>query len=271
MVAAVAVVAVVAGLPLLVSTSSDGDRRRALPPPVPWTVPSADYGVAPRTGTQSGIAPGSGSASTVPSRSVTAGAATGSPPAATAAPGAAAKPAPRQPVRFTAVSGEGCQQNAASGCHRSGWHDDWYSKGSGGWSRDGCNGRVVSVPMSGSASRDDDSNVVVWWFRTTGIQEGTCTLQMYVPDTGNRRDAAGKPAHYLVFGSASPDSSPLSAFDVDQAANQGRWVTGTQVTLTGGQFSVRMVTRGIDWGAGHEGDHLGVSAAKADCRERSPG
>jgi len=35
--------------------------------------------------------------------------------------------------------------------------------------------------------------------------------------------------------------------------------------MTGGRLSVRMVTRGIDFGSGRSGAHLGVSALRLDC------
>ena len=46
---------------------------------------------------------------------------------------------------------------------------------------DGCAGRVVSVPMSGSPTADDPDNVVVWWFR---VPAGTsCAVAVFVRST----------------------------------------------------------------------------------------
>ncbi|MDI6104663.1 hypothetical protein QLQ12_39335 [Actinoplanes sp. NEAU-A12] len=148
----------------------------------------------------------------------------------------------------------------------SGQASDWYHSSSGGWTGDGCGGRVVSVPMSGSLTKDDRDNVIVWWFRTGPVRTGNCVLSVYVPDTGNPKDAAGKPAHYLVRADDDIDAGVIAEFDVDQSANQGRWVDAGRYGITSGEISVQMVTRGIDWGSGREDDHLGVSALRADCR-----
>src|SRR5205814_6974710 len=119
------------------------------------------------------------------------------------------------------------------------------------------------VPMSGSATRDDNDNVVVWWFRTGPVTRGQCAVSVYVPNTGKAKDAGGKPAHYIVYPSTDASGTPAAEFDVDQAGNRGRWVAAGTFPVTDAQLSVRMVTRGIDWGSGREGDHLGASALKA--------
>jgi hypothetical protein len=175
-------------------------------------------------------------------------------------PNAAAPPA--NAARFAAVSGESCRQTADSGYYRSGWHTDWYARSNGGWTGDGCAGRMVAVPMSGSTTTDDPDNVIVWWFKVRA--RAHCAVSVHVPRTGTARDSAGAPATYFVYGSADATGSSIGRFTVDQVHNQGRWVpVGT--FATSGQLSVRMVTRGIDWGPGREGAHLGVSALKLSC------
>ncbi|GHJ46929.1 hypothetical protein Cs7R123_42710 [Catellatospora sp. TT07R-123] len=169
------------------------------------------------------------------------------------------------PVTFTAVAGESCPGQADRGFRRSGWASDWYG-GGGGWSGDGCGGASVSVPMTGSATADDADNVVVWWFRTGPVTRGTCAVSVHVPGTGHPLDSAGKPAHYQVYGSTDATGAVLATLDVDQTANQGRWVSAGSVAITGGQLSVRMTTRGVDWGPGRDGAHLGVSALKVSCK-----
>jgi hypothetical protein len=181
---------------------------------------------------------------------------------APAAPRRAAPPPPA-PARYAAVSGEGCPQQPTSGYFRKGWHTDWYARGSGGWAGDGCSGRMVAVPMSGSTTADDPDNVIVWWF-SVGSRT-TCTLSVHVPGTGNVMDAAGAPATYFVYASADASGPAIAKFTVDQVRNQGRWVSAGPVTQSTGQLSVRMVTRGIDWGPGRAGAHHGVSALRVRC------
>jgi hypothetical protein len=180
-------------------------------------------------------------------------------PAAPGVPGT--KPAP---ATYTAVSGEGCGQTADHGYFRKGFADDWRIRDQGGLTSNGCHGAAVAVPMSGEAHHDDNDNVVVWWFATAPVTGGGCSISVFVPDTGTSSDSAGKPAHYLVFGSADATGRTIGQFDVDQTRHRGAWVDAGQVD-TGGQVSVRMVTRGVDFGSGRDGAHLGASAVRVSC------
>jgi hypothetical protein len=215
-----------------------------------WPVDAAppDYGTLPP---DAGV-PGDGSA----------------PPTASAGPAtpapAAPPAAPTTPKSYTAVAGEGCTQTADHGYFRSGFASDWRSRSGGGLTTDGCHGAMVAVPMSGDARRDDNDNVIVWWFRTAPVTTGSCAISVYVPDTGNDSDSAGQPAHYLVFRTDNASGATAGQFDVDQTRNRGRWVDAGRFPA-GGKLSVRMVTRGIDFGRGREGAHLGVSALRVTC------
>lgn len=201
--------------------------------------------------------------------STTASASAGGSPAASAlaAPQRPASkgtaPAKPPPPRFTALSGEGCPQTASGGYWNHGWFKDWYAVGKGGWNSDGCTGRMIAVPMSGDANRDDPDNIVVWWF--TVPAGATCGVSVYVPATGNVMDAAGEPATYFVYPTTAGDGSSIGQFGVDQVHNQGRWVDTGRYPVSTGQMSVRMVTRGVDWGPGRAGAHLGVSAVRVTC------
>jgi hypothetical protein len=185
--------------------------------------------------------------------------------AATQRPAPKATPPPKvpPPPRFSAIAGEGCPPTANSGYWNRGWFRDWYAVGRGGWNGDGCTGRMIAVPMSGDANRDDPDNVVVWWF--TVPSQATCGVSVYVPGTGNVLDAAGAPATYFVYGTTAGRGSSIGQFGVDQVHNQGRWVDTGQYPVSTGQLSVRMVTRGVDWGPGRSGAHLGVSAVRVTC------
>ncbi|NJC72017.1 hypothetical protein HC031_20185 [Planosporangium thailandense] len=167
---------------------------------------------------------------------------------------------------YTAVAGQSCPQAAGTGFYQKGWSADWRSRPTGGWSGDGCAGQVVAVPMSGDANQDDPDNVVVWSFRTGTVNRGSCAVRVHVPGTGDPTDAAGKPAHYVVYGSVDVGGTAAGSFDVDQTVNQGRWVEAGSFPVTTGQLAVQMVTRGVDWGPGRDGAHLGVSALRVDCR-----
>jgi len=101
---------------------------------------------------------------------------------------------------------------------------------------------------------------------TGAVKSGSCAVSTYVPDTGRSSDSAGKPAHYVVYPSSDASGAPIGQFDVDQTRNRGRFVDGGRFTLSGsGRLSVRMVTRGVDFGSGRDDAHLGVSALRLTC------
>ncbi len=174
------------------------------------------------------------------------------------------RPAPTTPqTHYVAVAGESCPQTAVSGFFYRGWYREWYTRPTGGWTGDGCAGRVISVPMSGDRNIDDPDNVVVWWFR---VPAGAgCAIAVYVPGTGYVLDAAGAPATYLVYATTDATGKQIAQFNVDQVHNQGRWVDVGTFRAGGDQLSVRLATRGIDFGPGRDGAHLGVSALRARC------
>lgn len=185
------------------------------------------------------------------------------PPATSAAPArSASASAPAKVVPLAAVSGPGCPQTNGHGFFMSGFASDWHFS-DGGFTGDGCPARTVAVPMSGSATKDDNDNVVVWWFQ--GAPDSSCTVSVFAPSPTKALDSAGKPAHYLVFGTVDASGPRVGEFDVDQTANRGKWVTAGKFPMTGGRLSVRLVTRGIDFGSGRSGAHLGASALKLDC------
>jgi hypothetical protein len=189
------------------------------------------------------------------------------------APGGARRPRPAPPASappttpgraaVVAVAGESCPQTRTSGYYRQGWWKDWYTRAGGGWTGDGCAGQVVSVPMSGSLSEDDPDNVIVWWFRVPAGR--SCAIEVFVPGTGYVLDAAGAPATYFVYAATQPSGAPIGQFTADQVHNQGRWVAAGAYRPAGDELAVRMVTRGVDWGPGRTGAHLGVSALRVTC------
>jgi hypothetical protein len=260
---ALAVVALLAAAMAVLRTWVDPDGQ-LLDPPLPgataerdaalpsllYEPPLPDQGVEPygTGGDQSGAA---AIAPTVPPR----------PTAAGTKP--AAPSLTRSAAHYAAVSGESCQQTTTSGYYTTGWFKDWYARSSGGWTGDGCGGHMIAVPMSGDAHTDDPDNIIVWRFATPALS--SCAISVYVPGTGNVLDAAGAPAIYFVYPTDNATGTPIGRFEVDQVHNQGRWLAVGSYRSTSGQLSVRMVTRGIDWGPGREGAHLGVSALRVTC------
>lgn len=251
------------------------------PVSAPSSVPvgPADNGVEPPLGADpssaasaGSVGPGGLSAPAAPAGSAAsggAGAPGGAPVGAPSGGGRVGAPPPAQqppapkPPAFAALSGESCPQKSNAGYYRKGWAHDWYTRSRGGWTGDGCGGPIVAVPMSGDSNKDDLDNVIVWWF-TVG-SSASCAISVYVPGTGDVRDADGAPATYFVYGTTNASGPAIASFTVDQVHNQGRWVgVGTFAQRTG-QLSVRMVTRGIDWGSGRNGAHLGVSALRVTC------
>jgi hypothetical protein len=225
-------------------------------PSAPATGP-ADVGVEPSGYAIEVPTSGASSPGLPPGTSPTAGRSGAAP-----APGPPAAP-PRPRPRYTALSGESCPQQSTAGYYRKGWASDWYSRSYGGWTGDGCRGQVVAVPMSGDPNKDDNDNVIVWWF---AVGSGaTCAVSVYVPGTGDVRDSDGAPATYFVYGSTDATGAAIAKFTVDQVHNQGRWVDAGAYQEGGGALSIRMVTRGIDWGSGRTGAHLGVSALRVSC------
>lgn len=259
MLAAVALVAAAATV-LRVWVKPDG---QLLDPPLPGT--AGERGAAPPSLVYEPPLPDMGVEPYVPGGDQS-GAAAAVPPTVPPRPTAATKPAtPPSPsaVRYAAVSGESCRQAPTSGYYTKGWFSDWYARSSGGWTGDGCAGRMIAVPMSGDAHTDDADNVIVWWFAVP--DRSSCAISVHVPRTGNALDAAGAPATYVVFPTRDATGTPIGRFEVDQVHNQGRWLAVGSYASPNGQLSVRMVTRGVDWGPGREGAHLGVSALRVAC------
>jgi hypothetical protein len=176
------------------------------------------------------------------------------------------QPPPRLAVAtYSAIAGDGCRHDSTRGYQEIGRYTDgsrgWYSRSSGAWTGDGCSGSFDALPMSGSATRDDRSAYVVWWFKPSNLRQGNCTISVYIPTGREFEDVAGDPAYYnVVAGEGSYDR--VSGFTVDQIANRGRWLTAGTFPLRDGQIAVQMVTRGQD----PNGEHLAAGQVRTSCR-----
>ena len=156
---------------------------------------------------------------------------------------------------WTAVAGPTCSNGATrfavSGYYRStsnGQPAGWTTSGSGGYSRDGCAGGFVSVPLSGQPSGYDRNRFVLWTFRLgAGLTRATCGLSTFIPYNPQIAYVGGQPAYYFYYGS-SPGSvaQPLGGYQIDQVATRGEWVASRSFTVTTGWVTVKLVDAGVN-------------------------
>ncbi|MFC4078750.1 hypothetical protein [Amycolatopsis samaneae] len=195
-------------------------------------------------------------------------AAPGGPPAGAVAPPAApggspdapqapagSPPAAQSASPFVLVAGPGCGGGSFGkpGYYTKG-DEGWLSSGSGGYGGEGCNGSFYSVPMSGDG-RDGD-NSAVWTFTTGPVSQGSCQLQVYIPN-GDATRVGGSPSYYTVSGGGS--------FQIDQTRQRGRWVDAGRFAVSGGKVSVQLHSRGVDWKNNGGLAHHAAAQLKATC------
>ncbi|MFF2658628.1 hypothetical protein ACFVUH_14800 [Kitasatospora sp. NPDC058032] len=186
--------------------------------------------------------------------------------------------APQQPApppaaakaTYSAIGGSNCGTSSVAYAQHGWWEQGttgWITNSAGGYSGSGCNGKYVSMPMSGSATKDDGSNAVVWTFSTAPVATGTCRISVYVPNNSDLKAVGGAPAYYTVQNSSTPNSGTIGDFSVNQTTSRGSWVTADKTfAVTGGKISVMLHSRGLDWaGTATDKAHLAASAVRADC------
>ncbi|MER8090566.1 hypothetical protein ACFVZR_38635 [Streptomyces sp. NPDC058316] len=145
-----------------------------------------------------------------------------------------------------------------------------YADGQSGWTTQegsyaggGCGGRFTSVPMSGH--NGDDGNYALWTFRTAPVKSGSCEVKVFVPGDGNVGHVGGHPSHYSVYKTVDGSGKQLSDFTVDQVRNRGKWVSGGSFDSSNGAFSVKLHTRGVDYGSGYQNAHHAAAAISLEC------
>jgi translation initiation factor IF-2 len=168
------------------------------------------------------------------------------------------------------VAGYGCQPSAdATFTEHGRWTDGlsgFISVGAGGPNAAGCDGGFDAMPMSGSMSHNAPGNYALWTFRTGLVQQQTCDVSVYIPADSSDEHVGGNPAVYQVFGSAGPAGPELGAFDINQPARRGGWVSEPGWPITAGQLTVRLDSYGIDWAGNTETHaHIAVSAIRVTC------
>jgi translation initiation factor IF-2 len=195
-------------------------------------------------------------------------------------PAAAPRSTPRPPAAqaavqhtgssFAAVAGYGCpNQQDATFTEHGRWTQGlagFIPVPEGAPRTGGCRGSFDAMPMSGSATADDPANYALWMFRTGPIIHGVCHINVYIPDDPSIEHVGGNPAVYQVFGSAGTSGTPLGSFEVDQPSNRGRWASRHNWRITGGELTVKLLSRGIDWtDSGPTHAHIAISAVSLTC------
>ncbi|MFE6500369.1 hypothetical protein [Kitasatospora sp. NPDC057738] len=180
------------------------------------------------------------------------------PPAAQqpAPPPAAAKP----PAPVTVIAGPYC---SGGGQYKTnGWYDQGtkgWRNNSGGYGGDGCNGTYASMPMSGDANKDDNSNSVVWTFTVDKVS--SCTLSVYIPASGDVKQVGGNPSLYTV----QSGGGQIGSFSINQTASRGSWVNQGPFSYRG-PISLTLHSRGLDWSGSTETfAHHAAAAVRATC------
>ncbi|GAA3189859.1 MULTISPECIES: hypothetical protein [Streptomyces] len=173
---------------------------------------------------------------------------------------------------FTALAGYGCPSHATAGF----WMKDpdfnlkregWVKSGTGGYTGSGCTGRYVSVPMSGSSTKYDPGQYVLWKFDHTAKFKGpaTCRLSVYIPDNPKILYVGGHPATYAVYDADRSGGTPAAAFRVDQVSSRGKWVSQGPFKVRSGHVTLRMFNTGVDHTAATQYAHDVAGPVQLSC------
>ncbi|MEY9859159.1 hypothetical protein ABH935_004786 [Catenulispora sp. GAS73] len=194
----------------------------------------------------------SSSASGVPSAPV--------PPVSSSAGGPVAPPSGPPSATVTLVAGPGCPGLPGGGYDAvgSGSGSGWSDNSSGGWSSDGCNGKMQSMPMTGDSS--NGSNRALWSFGSGTAGFASCAVSVYVPWDGKATDTGGTAAEYQVSEGAA--DTYVTSFTVNQNTTHGQWVPLGTVNVGGNTVKLRLLDHGVDFPTAWR---YGISAAKLQC------
>ncbi|MFJ3081025.1 hypothetical protein ACIPJG_14845 [Streptomyces halstedii] len=171
-------------------------------------------------------------------------------------------------VVYSAVAGPGCPVPSGGGYKQHNYFADgtkgWYTRTTGAWTGDGCNGGYVAVPMSGSTSTDA-KNRVMWWWRP-GTTARTCQISVFVPHSNTTLYVGGHPTTYHVLVDANDRTTKYDSFTVNQASLRGRWVDAGTFSMKGATIGVKLLDRGDDWSSGWGKAHHAAAQMKVTCR-----
>ncbi|MFI9492049.1 hypothetical protein ACIG8K_10815 [Streptomyces halstedii] len=171
-------------------------------------------------------------------------------------------------VVYSAVVGPGCPVPSGGGYQQHNYFADgtkgWYTRTTGAWTGDGCNGSYAAVPMSGSTTTDA-KNRVMWWWRP-GTTARTCQISVFVPHSNTTLYVGGHPTTYHVLVDANDRTTKYDSFTVNQASLRGRWVDAGTFTMKGATIGVKLLDRGDDWSSGWGKAHHAAAQMKVTCR-----
>ncbi|WP_399082463.1 hypothetical protein ACGH2B_00950 [Streptomyces sp. BBFR2] len=172
---------------------------------------------------------------------------------------------------FTALAGFGCPSSPAAKI----WTKDpnfsqeagWLKSSSGGYTGSGCNGQYLSIPMSGSSTKYDATQYVLWKFDYRAKIKGaaSCRLAVFVPGSSDIRHVGGKPAKYAVYASDHSGGAAAGSFDVDQVNNRGKWLARGPFKVDGGFVTVKMFNTGIDYTSSTKDAHDAAGPVQLSC------
>ncbi|MFD9484077.1 hypothetical protein ACFWBX_08730 [Streptomyces sp. NPDC059991] len=167
---------------------------------------------------------------------------------------------------FSAIAGPYCSGSQRFQMHdyvsdkRTGW-----SSSTGGYKGSGCDGRYVSMPMSGGSG--DGANSVNWLFDTSADAK-QCRISVYIPRSSDVMRVGGTATYYSVYRAFTPKSNNLvGSFSINQVAHQGGWydVSGTFPVGTR-KISVMMHDRGTNKkGSTKTYAHHAAAAVRVNC------
>ncbi|MFE2935935.1 hypothetical protein [Streptomyces sp. NPDC059278] len=182
--------------------------------------------------------------------------------------GTAQKSAPQSTVVYTGVTGHGCPTPSGGGFQQDHYFTDgsagWYTRPSGGWTGNGCNGSYSSIPMSGDTSTDMQNRVKWWW--KPGTRARTCQISVFIPNSNTNLYVGGHPTKYHVLVNANDRTTMYSSFSINQVAHRGQWVDAGTFAMKGATIGVKLLDRGDDWSKGWEKAHHAAAQMRATCR-----
>ncbi|MEU5714529.1 hypothetical protein AB0G71_01850 [Streptomyces sp. NPDC020403] len=183
------------------------------------------------------------------------------PTAPAATPSAGTVPKSTTTVVYSGVSGPDCptQRFQRSAYYSDG--DEGWGTHSGGFGGYGCAGKYLSMPMSGSSSKDSDGSAT--WLFDLPDSARKCSISVHVPGSSNVVRVGGHPSYYTVYDRFLPRTSNLvGSYYVDQQKRRGTWynVPGT-FPVDAKKLSVRLHDRGQDG----DNEHHAISALKVTC------
>ncbi|WP_329593802.1 hypothetical protein OG195_35180 [Streptomyces sp. NBC_01362] len=185
-----------------------------------------------------------------------------------AAGGTAQKSAPQSTVVYSGVTGHGCPTPSGGGFQQDHYFTDgsagWYTRSSGGWTGNGCNGSYSSIPMSGDTSTDMQNRVKWWW--KPGTRARTCQISVFIPNSNTNLYVGGHPTKYHVLVNANDRTTMYSSFSINQVAHRGQWVDAGTFAMKGATIGVKLLDRGDDWSKGWEKAHHAAAQMRATCR-----